>query len=267
MAIAIWKDTYANVLSSFSIMSGGKLIMSGISIPKPGEINARVNVSRLVEDNVFHSAPSFNTGVTVTHDDAVKVFSVNGTSFEFIWDWSFIPREFNTNTVFNYPIKNKYGHNQLTFSTNLVNGQLKTTTQSVGNECGEYALYYLNRYGGWDSFLFEGRCKRKDDVSALTLTQEYDNNNTTAFGLTNYYSTITPKWELNTGRLTDNQSESFAFNVIPSPMVYLHNLVDNTIFPVVITNNEAEYKQKTRQERHNNFVLNVTASQNQHINQ
>ena len=249
--LPIWKDTYANVLSSFSIMSGGKLIMSGISIPKPGEINARVNVSRLVEDNVFHSAPSFNTGVTVTHDDAVKVFTVNGTSYEFIWDWSFITREFNTNTVFNYPIKNKYGHNQLTFSTNLVNGQLKTTTQSVGNECGEYALYYLNRYGGWDSFLFEGRCKRKDEISALTLTQEYDNNNTTAFGLTNYYNTVTPKWELNTGWLSNIQSESFAFNVIPSPM---------------ITNNEAEYKQKTRQERHINYILNVTASQNQHIN-
>lgn len=267
MATAIWKDTYANVTDSFSIYDGTKLIMSGIAVPKPGSAQGSVNVARLVEDNVIHSAPSFNTGVTVTHNDAVKVFSVNGTAFTFQWDWSYTDRVYNQYTQFNFPINSKSATNMLRFVTSLVNGQLMTTTQMAGNsDCGEYALYYLNRYGGWDSLLFTGKCKRKDTISGYTLNQEYNNNHPYEFGLTNYYSTVTPKYDLNTGWLSDSQSASFAFNVIPSPMVYLHNLVENTIFPVVITNTEAEYKTRKTSDKRVSYTLNVTASQNQHIN-
>lgn len=268
MATAIWKDTYANNISgSFTISAGTTLIMSGMAVPKPGSATASINIARLVEDNVIHSAPSFSTGVTVTHDNAIKVFDVNGTAFTFQWDWSYTDREYNQYTAFNFPINTKSATNMLRFVTSLVNGQLMTTTQMGGNsDCGEYALYYLNRYGGWDSLLFTGKCKRKDSISALTLTQEYDNNNRSAFGLTNYYSTITPRYELNTGWLSDSQSASFAFNVIPSPMVYLHNLVENTIFPVVVENTEAEYKTRKTSDKRVSYTLNVKASQNQYIN-
>ena len=272
MATAIWKDTYwTGVAGNFTINEGsstGRTVMSGIAQARPGEAYANVNIARLVEDNVIHSAPSFNVGYTVSHDDATKVFFVNGTSsMTFQWDWSYIERDYNSNTVFNFNIKDKWATNQLRFFTSLVNGFLKTTTsEPTPNTCGEYALYYLNRFGGWDSFLFEGKCTRKDAISGQTLTQEYDNTNPLAFGLTNYFTKITPKWELNTGWLSEEQSKTFAFNVVPSPMVYLHNLVENTIFPVVITNTEVEYKQKTRQNRRINYVLNVTKSQDQRIN-
>ena len=79
-------------------------------------------------------------------------------------------------------------------------------------------------------------------------------------------TTITEKYELNTGWLTDEQSKSFAFNVIPSSMCYLHNLAEGKIFPVVITNTEAEYKTRKTSDKRVNYTLNVTASQNQHIN-
>jgi len=237
--------------------------MSGIAVAKPGSAQASVNVARLVEDNVIHSAPSFTPGVTVTHDNAIKVFSVNGTNYEFQWDWSYTEPV----VAYNHPINSKSATNMLHFTTNLVSGALKTTTQSAtANTCGEYALYYLNRFGGWDSFLFTGKCTRKDTISGQTLTQEYDNNNPLAFGLTNYFSKITPKWELNTGWMSDEQSKAFAFNVVPSPMVFIHNLVENDIFPVVITNTDVEYKQKTRQNRRINYTLNVTKSQDQRIN-
>jgi len=264
MATAIWKDTYwTGVSGPFTIMDGSHTVMSGIAQAKPGETYAKVNVARLVEDNVIHSAPSFTPGITVTHDNAIKVFSVNGTSFEFQWDWSYQSTVYS----YNHQINDNWATNMLRFTTNLVSGALKTTTQSAtANTCGEYALYYLNRYSGWDSFLFTGKCTRKDTISGQTLTQEYDNNNSLAFGLTNYFSQITPKWELNTGWLSDEQSSSFAFNVVPSPMVFLHNLAENDIFPVVITNTEVEYKQKTRQNRRINYVLNVTKSQDQRIN-
>lgn len=259
----IWKDVYANITGTFSIYDGTKLIMTGIAVAKPGSAQGSVNISRLVEDNVIHSAPSFTPGVTVTHDEAVKVFSVNGTNYEFIWNWSYETGSY----VYNHPIKDKYGYNQLTFTTNLVNGQLKTTTQSASaNDCGDYALYYLNRYGGWDSLLFSGKCKRKDTISGYTLTQEYNNTHPYDFGLTNYYSTIQPKYELNTGWLKDAQAAAFAFNVIPSPICYLHNLVENTIIPVVITNTEAEYKTRKNSDKRVNYTLNVTASQSQKIN-
>lgn len=263
----IWKDVYANITGTFSIYDGTKLIMTGIAVAKPGSAQGSVNISRLVEDNVIHSAPSFTPGVTVTHDNAIKVFSVNGTNFTFQWDWSYENRVYNDNTIFNFNIKDRWATNQLRFTTALNSSILKTTTLSTTpNTCGEYALYYLNRYGGWDSFLFEGKCTRKDTISGQTLTREYDNNDNLAFGFINYYSTITPKWELGTGWLSNEQAKIFAFNVIPSPMVYLHDLVENTIYPVVITNTEAEYKQKTRQNTRINYTLNVTKSQNQRIN-
>lgn len=263
MAIAIWKDTYATVTGNFNISAGTTLIMSGIAVAKPGSAQGQVNVARLVEDNVVHSAPSFTVGATVTHDDAVKVFSVNGTNYTFQWDWSYTEPVIS----YNHPINSKSATNMLRFTTNLVNGQLMTTTQLAGDsDCGEYALYYLNRYGGWDSLLFTGKCKRKDTISGYTLNQEYNNNHPYEFGLTNYYSTITPKYELNTGWLSDEQSKSFAFNVVPSPMVYLHNLVEGTIFPVVITNTDVEYKTKKNSDKRISYTLNVTASQNQHIN-
>ena len=268
MAIAIWKDTYwTGGSGSFTISAGSTTVMTGIAQAKPGEAYANVNIARLVEDNLVHSAPSFTAGYTVTHDDAIKVFTVNGNAFTFQWDWSYTDRVLDQYTVFNFNIKNSWATNQLRFTTALNSGALKTTTlQTTANTCGEYAIYYLNRYGGWDSFLFEGKCTRKDSISGQTLTREYDNNDSHAFGLVNYYTSITPKWELGTGWLSDAQAEIFAFNVIPSTMVYLHNLVENTIFPVVITNTEAEYKQKTRQERRINYVLNVTKSQDQRIN-
>ncbi len=264
MATAIWKDTYWTGNSgSFTISADGKTIMTGIAQAKPGETYAKVNVARLVEDNLIHSAPSFTPGVTVTHDNAIKVFYVNGTYFEFQWDWSYQSTVYS----YNHQINDKWATNMLRFTTNLVSGALKTTTQlATANTCGDYALYYLNRYGGWDSLLFEGKCTRKYTISGQTLTQEYDNNNPLAFGLTNYYSQITPKWELNTGWFSDEQSKVFAFNVVPSPMVFLHNLVEDTIFPVVITNTEVEYKQKTKQNKRINYVLNVTKSQDQRIN-
>lgn len=267
MATAIWKDTYATVSNSFSIYDGTKLIMSGIAVPRPGQAQAQVNVARLVEDNVVHSAPSFTPGATVTHEDAVKVFSVNGTDYEFQWDWSFIDRTLDSGTTFNFPINSKSATNMLHFTTSLVNGQLKTTTSlAEPNDCGDYALYYLSRYGGWDSFLFTGKCKRKDSISGYTINQEYNNNHPYEFGFINYYTTITEKYELNTGWLTDEQSKSFAFNVIPSSMCYLHNLAEGKIFPVVITNTEAEYKTRKTSDKRVNYTLNVTASQNQHIN-
>lgn len=268
MATAIWKDTYwTGVSGTFTISAGSATIMTGIAQALPDAAYAKVNVARLVEDNLIHSAPSFTAGYTVSHDDAIKVFSVNGTQFTFQWDWSYVDRVLDQNTVFNFNINNKLATNQLLFRTAINGGALKTTTlQTTANTCGEYAIYYLNRYGGWDSFLFEGKCTRKDTISGQTLTREYDNNDNLAFGFINYYSTITPKWELGTGWLSNEQAKTFAFNVIPSPMVYLHDLVNNTIFPVVITNTEAEYKQKTRQNTRINYTLNVTKSQDQRIN-
>ena len=107
--------------------------------------------------------------------------------------------------------------------------------------CGDFAVYYVGRKGGWNAFLFEGMCKRTDKLKDY----KYDrvaNNTTIEFENGKYMVEINPSYELKTGWLTDEQSELFASDLVSSPKIYLHNLTENKIVPALINASTAEYK-------------------------
>jgi hypothetical protein len=108
--------------------------------------------------------------------------------------------------------------------------------------CGNAALYYKTRRGGWASFLIEGLVKRYDDY-AWSKYKKY-NPSTEGYGRgeTVYLNEIQPRWELNTSLLTDEQSRVLAEDLLSSPCVYLHLLADDEIYPITITNTNTEYK-------------------------
>lgn len=129
--------------------------------------------------------------------------------------------------------------------------------------CGHYALYYLNRYGGYDSFLCEGNCKRKDGYKRSVVRTPHDNNNVLDWGKKVYQNEITPAWELNSGFLGDAESERLAFNLLSSNEIYVHDLDRDEIYPAIITDTQTDYKHHNRGQGMTNYTINLEASQTQ----
>lgn len=114
--------------------------------------------------------------------------------------------------------------------------------------CGDYCLYYLNAYGGWDAFLIEGKVTKTDG----NKFHDYDTlpSNTSITPEKNRYLVETETtWKLNTGWLTDDEAARLAKHLLTSPNVIMHDLVENELIPVVIKTNSAEYKTYKNQNR------------------
>lgn len=124
----------------------------------------------------------------------------------------------------------------------------------------DYVLYYTNSAGGWDSLLVEGNVRKNDEIKSETYTRKVLNTSQ-EFARNKYLNTITSSWVLYTGYLNDIQASKM-FNLIESTKVYLHNLKDNTITPVLITDTNCEYKTYTNQGKNKfYYTINVEASQ------
>lgn len=126
--------------------------------------------------------------------------------------------------------------------------------------CGQYAAYYVNSHGGWDAFLFEGKSKRVDDIERHMIEKSFKNTSID-FEKNTYLSELEIKYELSTGWLTDEQSARFAKELVESNMVYIHDLADDRIFPVVIDNDTAEFKKWSDNRRMVSHTLSVIESQ------
>lgn len=133
----------------------------------------------------------------------------------------------------------------------------------VALTCNRYCLYYLNQYGGWDSLLFAGSEKQSDNLSRLSYKKNYVSQSLD-FHKVDYLTTIGETWSLNTSYLDDSQSLKM-INVLASNKLYLHDLVENKIIPVNITNSVCEHKTWKNQGRKLSvYTLEVAASQNKY---
>lgn len=107
--------------------------------------------------------------------------------------------------------------------------------------CGnKYCLYFLNRFGGWDSILMKGNATMKHTFNRSSFKQNalnYDINRNTV----NYLNNIKESWKLNTEYLNDEESERFAY-AMGSNKLYLHLLEDDKIIPINITDSNVEFK-------------------------
>ena len=111
------------------------------------------------------------------------------------------------------------------------------------DQCGKrYALIYQNAYGGYDSFLLGGNCYRQAKTTTHTYEKAFDNNIETARGIVDYANELEHTWTCNTSWLTDEQSLLLAKHLLPSPNIYLQDIEENTITPVIITSSTYKYK-------------------------
>lgn len=114
-------------------------------------------------------------------------------------------------------------------------------TWEVVPACARHALVYVNAFGGWDTLLCEGRTAEGEDYDRRTMLQRYDNAVQSARGTVEYANGVTRRWTLRTGWLTDEGAAN-APHLLGSTEVYLYDIVDKTLTPVVITETSCEVR-------------------------
>ena len=258
------------------------VIYAGRAYQRPGGNGISINISKICQDYIKDSFADvdFRTlvGTTYVHPEAYVEFELrdkNGNllaTYGFVYDWSYENWSGQTRTVSN-PINGHYVQGMYSFnSTVRINSstqatELATYVSQYGNSngCGEIALYYKNRKGGWDSFLIEGTVTKKDEYTKYTYNRSF-NNNTLEFENGTYHSQIITSYVLNTGWLSDTESDNLAFNLLSSNEVYLHNLCTDKVYPVVIKDNSATYKTyKNNSRKLVNYQINVEESQRKEV--
>lgn len=126
--------------------------------------------------------------------------------------------------------------------------------------CARYQLHYKNRYGGYDTFVIEGKVVKKENYTRYTISKAYSNL-THDFGKTEYLNDVETTYELHTGWLTTKQSEMLAFHLLSSDRVYFHDTEENIIYPCVIKDNSTTYK-TTKNDGMVSYTINIELSQN-----
>ena len=107
--------------------------------------------------------------------------------------------------------------------------------------CAKYALYYVNEYGGWDFFVFQGGYKRTDKYKKLEMKRANNNATSDAREITNYANELTFALDLKTHLLTDYQASKM-HHLLGSTNVYLYDLEEQRAYSAVIKDNQCEYK-------------------------
>lgn len=280
----IWQDIYYTS-TTFTVLNyavqivGANTIYTGRAYQRPGGNGISINISKICQDYIKDSFREVDfrtlTGQTYLHPNSYVEFNLinlaNGNvlaTYGFVYDWSYESWDGNNRTV-SLPIN---GHNMTgmySFNSTFSGAVSGITTQisnvATGNSCGEIALYYKNRKGGWDSFLIEGTWTKKDEYTKYTYNRSF-NNNTLEFENGTYHSQIITSYQLNTGWLNDQQSDNLAFNLLSSNEVYLHNLCEDKVYPVVIKDNTATYKTyKNNSRKLVNYQINVEESQRKEV--
>lgn len=275
----IWQDIYYTS-TTYSVLEyavqivGDATIYTGRAYRRPGASALSINISKICQDYIKDSfrEVDFRNLSTYVHPGSYLEFNLinanNGVvlgTYGFVYDWSYEGWNGNARTVSN-PINNHQVTGMYLFNT-TGSTLLTTTISQAGNSnaCGEIALYYKNRKGGWDSFLVEGNVTKKDEYTKYTYNRSF-NNNTLEFENGTYHSQIVTSYVLNTGWLNDQQSDNLAFNLLSSNEVYLHNLCTDKVYPVVIKDNTATYKTyKNNSRKLVNYQINVEESQRKEV--
>ena len=269
----IWKDVYYSSTAdsiTYSVKDNGVTVFNGKAVKAPDASTVDVNVSLICRNFMNNDLPDFR-GVTAatsyTNAYACKEFTLTASDtsstahYTFLWDWSYL--DWNGGSVsMSSPINGHYCANMLVFSSvcssNTVTNRI---TFPGGNYCGKMALYYQGAKGGWNSFLIEGNVKRTDKLTNHSISRSV-RNTTIDFENKIYSIDVEPSYELSTGWLTDSQAANLAENLLQSPRIFAHDLVQDKIFPVVITDTSVQYKTyRTNGRKRVNYVIKVKNSQ------
>ena len=281
----IWKDTYYSTTAAsvnYSIRLDGETIFTGKAVRYPGADEMLINVNKICRNylecdiaELLEEMPSSNTNLN--HPHAQRTFNFyTGSSkindYVFYQDYSYTNDKPATGSsiVVSNPINGHFVPGMLKVRTYRGTSSYYTTGSASSStglgyttrvKCVPYVLYYLNSYGGWDAFAIEGTGIKKDAYTTYKTDQSY-NNTTLQFETNKYVQEIKTSYELNTGLLNDEQSANLAKNLLGSIKVYLQNIDEGWIKPVIITDSNATYQTyQTNGRKLCQYKINVQESQ------
>ena len=265
----IWRNTYYTADTTtvnYHINLGNKTIFSGKAVRYPDANSVSINIDKVCRNyldsdiaSLLSSMPSSNT--SLTHPEAQQTFafytgSTKVNDYRFYNDWSYTTDKAVTGSsiVVSNPINGHFVPGMLKVRTVRTSNSSTSTVTTTGSassstglgyttqvKCAPYVLYYLNSYGGWDAFVIEGTGKKTDSYTTYQTDRVF-NNRTLDFEANKYVQEVKTSYELNTGYLTDEQAANLAKNLVGSIKVYLQNIDEGRIFPVVIDDKKVTYQ-------------------------
>lgn len=270
----IWQDTYYSSTADtlvYRIELEGETIYTGKAIKYPEAENVRININKVcrnyLESDIAEELeimPDIRESVNNRYSQRrfnLFVDNVNVMDYQFYQDYSYgwEHNSLGVNVV-SKPITGHYAPGMLRMQTTRTSsstsgassvytecdaGEIADVDDYLGYttevKCATYALYYLNSYGGWDAFLIEGTGTKQDDYTTYTTDRVADSASM-EFELNKYVTEINTTYQLNTHYLTDEQSENLAKNLMGSIKVYLHNIGEGWVKPVIITDSKVTYQ-------------------------
>lgn len=246
-----WMDiTTAQFLNDWSYDYGYNAATMGMSFPINGHIDARM--------------PIVWTGLNVSEVNATITFK-DGTTAQVIIAVA-ISNDFNAdfNADFSRSVRSA-GSGTAVFLPDAWDNVSKITvgnsTWEVVTDCAEYALYYVNAYGGWDSLLIEGNTLEADTLKRYTREMVYDNRDIQNRGIDNYVNEVTKGFTFHTGWLLGDQGKRM-HHLINSTDVYLYDIANEQMIPVTIPMTSCEYRTRKNQGRLVDYTIQVQIAQN-----
>lgn len=285
----IWKDTKIEASRDLSPMTytitcNGQDIFHGKAYVRPGSENIEININKICQNYISNPLPingnDFHYGLQEA-PTACQSFGVSDEDLEFqhtfyfLYDWSYEGPDFSEDINMSRPINGKYVSNMMfpatywKYNDKKVYNMIAQVPEDCTFDdeplydiptCGDWVLYYLNRFGGWDAFVIEGKVVRKDTYKRNTFAKAIDNS-TIEHESQDYTNQITVGYTLNTGWLSDEESSNLAFNMLNTNKAYLHDIQHNKIMPVRITNASTEYKTFKNTKKLVSYSITVEASQ------
>ena len=271
--IPIWQDTYYTTAASsmtYYITDGANTIFSGKAYKYPDDENIKIKINGICSNHLNSDIPiSIWTGSstgTVTLPDAVKTFTLYGgdgtalSSYTFYNNWSYSTIMGSGRSM---RINNKYATGMWCLSAktsgdSIVVGYKKNGGNGYTIEsCGDYALYYSNSYGGWDSYLIEGKVVEGENIETFNYQKAINNNNYGDRENIRYQTNMKQNWVVNTGYLSERESKIIYNNLLTSNNIYLHKLDSDLITPVHIVDNQVTLKEFSIERKLFNYTINL----------
>ncbi len=271
----IYQDTYYTFTAdtlSYYVTYDDEPIYQGRAFKFPDEASGRIQINRIAEDFLSMDLPRLSTvtaTTTYTHPAACgefKLYDEEDTllaTYDFAYDWDYDGALFNANKALSLPASDKRAQNQFDMETTYYTTKAFKTIikRATANDCGDWALYYLNRKGGWDTYLIKGKVRKTSEFTQNDYEKGIDNNYLDyEREKTRYRTDVGYSWELNTGWLKDGESKTLARHLFSSNNVFLHDLTNDVIWPVVITDKSVEEKTFASERKLYNYTINVEAS-------
>lgn len=122
-----------------------------------------------------------------------------------------------------------------------------------------FAVYYVNKNGGFDALLCEGKAIESFNPTRTDIKAFNDRLNRRDFEKTRIYSDIQKRYTLNTGLLTDEGAKRID-HLIYTPKAFIHDLESGTITSCIVESSSFTVK-NFRNDRLVQYTFEISESQ------